>query len=100
MSYQLNPLLEGKISNFLKSQGLMSKRQVKKVRKQAAKALKDIRSGKNYKKYKVGVRGLDSKASNNALRFSNDARSMQDSIYNQLKGDQVWSINKPLSRVM
>lgn len=78
----------------------MSKRQVKKVRKQAAKALKDIRSGKNYKKYKVGVRGLDSKAANNALRFSNDARSMQDNIYNQLKGNQVWSLNKPLNRVM
>ena len=98
--YQVNPLMEGKIGNFLKSQTLASPRKVKKLRKQTAAALKDIRKNGIGKSYKIGFSKLKSGVSNDYLRHSNDARQMQDFIYNHLKGNNSWGNVKDLSKVM
>ena len=98
--FQQNPLLEGKIGKFLDTQTVASPRKIKKLRKQAAAALKDIRKGGNRKNYHIGHHFLKAGDSNDYLRFSNDARNMQDFIYNHLKKTNDWPSTKQLTKVM
>lgn len=98
--YQYNPLLiEGKIGKLLSGSGvnnMAGKWKVKSARKAAAKALKDARRGIEH----IEAGPFSYSVKHGALKGSNKARRIQDTIYHNLLGDTSHRIRPDLTKVM